>query len=68
MLLIIVASITTMATMNFQDDFPSSPIDNFENLYVLVFDLTSIQDAIENCPYPELVGERLRLEFIRIFL
>ena len=29
---------------------------------VLVFDLTSMQDATENCHYPELVGEPLRLE------
>ena len=25
--------------MNFQDDIPSIPIDNFKNHYVLVFDL-----------------------------
>ena len=29
---------------------------------VLVFDLTSMQDDIENCHYLELVGEPLRLE------
>ena len=27
-----------------------------------MFDLTSMQDATENCHYPELVGEPLRLE------
>ena len=27
-----------------------------------MFDLTSTQDASENCHYPELVGEPLRLE------
>ena len=48
--------------MNFQDDIPSNPIDNFKHHYVLVFDLTSIQDATEKCNYPELVGEPLRLE------
>ena len=48
--------------MNFQDDIPSIPIDNFKDHYVLVFDLTRMQDAIENCHYPELVGEPLRLE------
>ena len=48
--------------MNFQDDIPSIPIDDFKDDYVLVFDLTSKQDATENCHYPELVGERLRLE------
>ena len=48
--------------MNFQDDSPSLPIDNFEDHYVLLFDVTSIQDASEICHYPELVGEPLRLD------
>ena len=48
--------------MNFQDDIPSIPIDDFKDHFVLVFDLTSIQDATENCHYSELFGEPLRLE------
>ena len=48
--------------MNFQDDIPSNPIDNFKDHYLLVFDLTSMQDATENCHYPGLVGEPLKLE------
>ena len=51
-----------MKAMNFQDDNPSIPIDDFNNHYVLVFDLTSMQDATENCHYPELVAELLRLK------
>ena len=54
--------VTTMKSMNFQDDIPSIPIDKFKDHYVLLFDLASMQDATENCPYPELVGEPLRLE------
>ena len=54
--------LTTMKAMNFQNDIPSNPIDDFKDHYVLVFDLTSMQDATENCHYPELVGEPLRLE------
>ena len=54
--------VTTMKAMNFENDIPSIPIDNFTEHYVLVFDLTSMQDATENCHYPELVGEPLRLE------
>ena len=54
--------VTTMKEMNFQDDIPSIPIDNFKDHYVLVFDLTLMQDATENFHYPELVGEPLRLE------
>ena len=53
--------VTTMKAMNFQDDIPSMPIDDFKDHYALVFDLTSMQDATENCHYPELVGEPLRL-------
>ena len=40
--------VTTMKAMNFQDDIPSIGIDNFKDHYVLVFDLTSMQDATEN--------------------
>ena len=60
--------VTTMKTISFQDDIPSIPIDNFKDHYVLVFDLTSMQDATENCHYPELVGEPLRLELNFSFL
>ena len=51
-----------MKAMNFQDDIPSIPIDDFKDHYALVFDLSSMQDATENCHYPELVAEPLRLE------
>ena len=48
--------------MNFHDDLPPIPIDNFKDHYVLAFDLISMQDATENCRYPELIGKPLRLE------
>ena len=51
-----------MKAVNFQDDIPSIPNDNFKDHYVLVFDLTSMQDATEHCHYPELIGELLRME------
>ena len=54
--------VTTMRAMNFRDDIPSIPIDNFKGYYALVFDLTAMQVATENCHYSELVGEPLRLE------
>ena len=54
--------VTTVKAMKFQDDIPSIPNDNFQDHYVLVFDLTSMQDATEHCHYPELVGEPLILE------
>ena len=54
--------VTTMKAMNFQDDVPSVPIDDFKDHNVLLFDFTSRQDAAENCHYPELFGEPLKLE------
>ena len=54
--------VTTMKATNFQDGIPSIPIDNFKDHYLLVFDLTSKQDATENGHYPEVVGKPLRLE------
>ena len=53
--------VTTMKAMNFQDDIPSIPIDNFKDQYVLVLDLISMQEATEMCHCLELVGEPLRL-------
>ena len=54
--------VTTMRAMNLKDDIPSIAIDNFKDQCVLVFDLTSTQHATENCHYPELVEEPLRLQ------
>ena len=48
--------------MNFQSDISSIPILNFKDHYVLVFDLTRMEDATENFHYPEIVWEPLRLE------
>ena len=44
-----------MKSMIFQADMPSIPNEIFKYHYVLVLDLTSIQDATENWQYPELV-------------
>ena len=53
-----------MKAMNFQDDILPIPIVDFKDHYVLVLELTSMQDATENCHCPEIVGEPLRLELI----
>ena len=53
--------VTTMKTMNLQDEIPSILIDNFQDHYVLVFDMTSMQDANEHCQSPVLVREPLNL-------
>ena len=37
-------------------------IANSKDHYVVVFDLTSMQEATEKCYRPEVVGEPLRLE------
>ena len=54
--------VTTMKAMTFQYDLPSIPIDEFKDHYVLIFNLTSVQDATEKCHYPKLVGKPLTLK------
>ena len=54
--------------MNFQDDIHSIAVDNSEHHSVLLFDLTSMQDATENFHYPELVGGPLSVELNFTFL
>ena len=51
-----------MKALSCHDHIPSIPNDTFEDHYVLVFGLSPMQDDTENCQYPELVGEPLRLE------
>ena len=50
-----------MNAMNFQDEFSPTPIDIFKDHQVAVFDFYSMQEATENCQYPELAGEQLRV-------
>ena len=48
--------------MQFNEDFLAFPMEAFQNHFILVFDLTSIQDAAEQLHYPELSWESLRIE------
>ena len=59
--------VTRMKAMQFIEDFPALPMEVFQNHYILVFDLTSLQDAAEQLHYPELSGESLRLEMFFFF-
>ena len=43
--------VAIMKAMNFQEDISSIPVDNSKDHYVLMFDLTSMQDNTENCHY-----------------
>ena len=44
--------VTPVNVLNFPDDSPSNLIDKFKDHSVLVFDLTSMQDATEKCQNP----------------
>ncbi len=57
-----------MKAMNFQDDVPSILVDNFRDHYVLEMEFTSMEGSTENCHYPEMLGEPLRLELNFSFL
>ena len=54
--------VTIRKAMQFNEVFPALPVKDFQNYYILVFDMTSLQDAAETSHYPELSGESLRLE------
>ena len=54
------AYVTTMKAMNFNEEIPALTNNLFRNQYVLVFDLTSLQDAGENIHYPEINGESIQ--------
>ena len=54
--------------MNFQNYIASIPLDNSNDHFILVFDITSIQYAIESLQYSKVVGEPLRLGLIYTFL
>ena len=54
--------VTTMKAMQFKEDFPALTLEDFQNHYILTFDLTSLEDAAEQLHYPELSGESLKLE------
>ena len=55
--------VTTMKAMQFNEDFSALLTEDFQNHSILVFDLTSLQDAAEQLHYPELSRESLRYEF-----
>ena len=46
-----------MKAMQFNEEFLALPMEDFQNHYILVFDLTSPQDAAEQLHYPELSGK-----------
>ena len=48
--------------MQFNEQFPALPMVDFQNHYILVVDLTSLQDAAEQLHSPELSAESLRLD------
>ena len=54
--------VTTMKAMQFNENFPALSIEDFQNHYILVFHLTSLQDAAEQLHYIELGGESSELE------
>lgn len=54
----------TMESMTFNDDPPDMPLNDFENHFIQVYDITSLHDAGESLYYPELIGGSIRVELI----
>ncbi len=53
---------TTIKSLNFKRDGPGIPLQDYDDHYFLVFDLTSTLEADSELYYPELVGSGIRLE------
>ena len=51
-----------MQAMNYHDDTSSFPNDIFKDYFVLVIDLSSMQNATDNFHYPEMFRQPLTME------
>lgn len=54
--------VTTMKAMKLNEETPTLPFTDYDNHFIMVFDLTSLQDAGDQIYYPEVIGGSLRLE------
>ena len=52
----------TIQNLHFDQDGPLIKLDNYENHYYLVFDLTSTLQCNQEIYYPEIVGAPIRVE------
>ena len=51
-----------MRAFKFDEDRPGIPLEDYDNHFVQVFDLTSTQEANVQIYYPDVVAANLRLE------
>ncbi len=56
------AFVTTLKALKFNDDGPGFKKEDYENRYVLAFDLTSTQEANVTMYFPEVLAAPLRVE------
>lgn len=56
------AYITTMEALKYNDDGPAVAYDDYDNHFVNVCDLTSMQEANVQMYYPDVVASSLRIE------
>ena len=54
--------VTTMEALKFKDDGPNVKLVEYEDHYLLFFDLTSMQESNVELYYPDLVASGIRLE------
>jgi hypothetical protein len=52
----------TIKSLNIEQDGPGILLADYDNHYILVFDLTSTQQADTEVYYPEVVGAGIRIE------
>ena len=54
--------VTTMNALKFDTDGPNIPPEDYDNHYILVFDLTATQEAQVQMYFSDIVGTSIRLE------
>ena len=59
---IVQSHITTMRALQFDEDGPGIPLEEYPERFVQVLDLTSTQEASVQIFYPDVVAASLRLE------
>ena len=52
----------TLTSLNFLQDGPGIPLSDYDNHFIMVFDLTATQQSDTEIYYPEVVGAGIRLE------
>lgn len=55
---------STLKNLHFEEDGPDIPLEDYENHFFMVFDMTSVGESNTQIYFPELTGGKIRVEFL----